>query len=85
MGKALDAAATEGDPQLIGAGGAVVCHWLSHLLAQRYAMPRIPTPSHFPAVASVSIGGGWCEAILVGGLTYIGRRVKLYRSLNEPI
>lgn len=28
---------------------------------------------------------GWCEAILVGGLTYIGRQVKLYRSLNEPI
>jgi len=40
----IDAAATEGDPQLIGASGAVVCHWLSHLLSQRYAMPRIPTP-----------------------------------------
>ena len=33
VGKALDAAATEGEPQLVGAGGAVVCHWLSHLLA----------------------------------------------------
>ena len=32
-----------------------------------------------------SSGEGWREAILVGGLTYIGRRVKLYRSLNEPI
>ena len=30
-------------------------------------------------------GGGWCEPILVGGLTYIGRHRDLYSFVVGPI
>ena len=32
-----------------------------------------------------SYGRGWCEPILVGGLTYIGRHRDLYSFVVGPI
>ena len=32
-----------------------------------------------------SCGRGWCESILVGGLTYIGRHRDLYSFVVGPI
>ena len=38
-----------------------------------------------PIQGFLSLRGGWCEPILVGGLTYMSTRLELYRIAKKAI